>query len=320
MPISEQNKAVSLVVLTRSPKWNVRDFVQGAKSLVKRILGRKRGPDMVNESLFAGLKELNVPYRYNVRSGDIHPGDIVYVNTSIEALRFAVRAKREGKITKLVVGPNMSVLPSDNDGIMTSDEIDLILFPSQWTKDHWVHFEKRLEPKIKLWPAGVDVPELHGGDRTKVLVYVKNPPQGLLEHIVSFLEKNSVSYEVIYYGKYDRNEYFSLLEKSRLAIFLSASESQGLALFEAWAHDVPTLVWNRGYWEVGGETWREEKISAPYLTDECGAFFKDQSDFETAYLTFAEHASQFKPRDYIVRNFTYKKTAEHFIDLITAHH
>ena len=53
-----------------------------------------------------------------------------------------------------------------------------------------------------------------------------------------------------------------------MAVFMSRSESQGLALAEAWAMDVPTLVWQSPPGEPGSVFSLSDP--APYLTSDTG--------------------------------------------------
>ncbi len=307
---------MSLVILTKSPVFNFKDFIRRIKSFIKFLLGQKRGPDVVVDSLLKGLKELNFDFKFNISASKIKPDDIVYINGSLEALKWAIEAKKKGKIKKLIVGPVMSVLPTDHNSIMLNKEIDLILFPSHWTKNHWLSMVKDLDNKIKIWPAGVVVSELNNDKKDTVLIYYKNAPKELFSFIIKFFSTNKIEYRVIKYGKYSQNKYFGLLNKTKYAIFLSESESQGIAMFEAWAHNVPTIVWNRGYWQSGSRNWSDEKISAPYLNAYCGMFFADENDFVDKFNLFVSKISAFSPREYIINNFTNKKIAENFTKLI----
>lgn len=274
---------MGLVILDKSPKFNLKEFFNKYKIFIKFLLGQKRGPDMVIGGLIKGLEEINFDFRYNIKEKEINQEDCIYINNSLETLKWAIKVKKEGKIKKIIVGPVMSVLPADHSYIMLDKEIDLILFPSQWTKDYWLFFEKDLENKIKIWPVGVDVPKLEKKDGNLILIYYKKAPKELLNYIKNFFSKKNIMYKIVKYGKYNQKNYFSLLNKSKISIFLSESESQGLAMFESWARDVPTLVWNRGYWQKGDNKWVDKKISSPYLTDSCGIFFTDQNDFEEKF-------------------------------------
>ena len=294
---------MSLVILTKSPRFNWKEVFSKYKTFIKFLLGQKRGPDAVIGSLIKGLKELNIDFKYNIKEKEIKKEDIIYINGSVEALKWAIGAKKENKINKLIVGPVMSVFPKDHNYIMLNKEIDLILFPSEWTKNHWLSIENNLNNKIKIWPAGVILPELNS-NKEIFLIYYKNGPKKLLSFIIDFFDNNKMKYKVINYGKYKQNKYFSLLNSTKLAIFLSESESQGLAMFEAWARNVPTLVWNRGYWQSGENKWVDKKISSPYLSEICGTFFEGINDFENKYNFCKDNLNNFTPREYIKNNFT----------------
>ncbi len=308
---------MSLIILTKSPIFSFKDLIRQIKYFVKYVLGQKRGPDIVTSSLLNGLKELNYKYKYNINQKKIFIEDTIYVNDSVEALRWAIEAKKEGKIKKLIVGPIISVLPHDHNSIMLNKEIDLILFPSEWTKNHWLSTEKSLENKIQIWPVGVTLPVLSKDDRDTVLVYYKKVPGNLFEFIKNFLNRSNIKFHIINYGLYRQKRYFSLLRKAKVMIYLSESESQGLAMFEAWSYNVPTLVWNRGYWQYGNNRWEDDKISSPYLVEDCGLFFKNQNDFPEVFNCFINKLPSFSPRNYIANNYTNKKIAQNFLGIIT---
>ena len=94
-----------------------------------------------------------------------------------------------------------------------------------------------------------------------------------------------------------------MLANSKFMVYLTESESQGIALHEAWMAGVPTLVWNRGFYFYKGYRWQDEKIPAPYLTPECGSFFKDEIDFENRLGVFLKDYQNFAPRPYSLLNF-----------------
>ena len=86
-------------------------------------------------------------------------------------------------------------------------------------------------------------------------------------------------------------------------IYLSVSESQGLAMFEAWARNVSTLVWEKGEYEGDGKS-ISGKISAPYLTDQVGLAFSSVEDFSRQLEVFLKFG--FNPRKYVEENFSNK--------------
>ncbi len=289
-----------------------------SREFLNEMMGSNRGPESVVRSLKRGLKELEIPYRLNPSKKALTK--TVHVLRGAEALKEAINLKREGIISKLIAGPNITVTPFEEQGLYLSPEIDCIVFPSEWPKNFFISLVPELAPKIKIWSAGVLTPS-HVASidiNQDILIYQKNAPSSLLSHIEKTLKKNSLSYRVLRYNKFRQEDYFRLLEKSRLLIYLSESESQGLALQEAWIRNVPTLVWNRGFWQYGSYSWSDSKISAPYLTDEAGMFFRNEDDFENKLISFMNELKNFTPREYALARFTDHQSALQLIDIINA--
>ena len=74
-------------------------------------------------------------------------------------------------------------------------------------------------------------------------------------------------------------------------IYLSASESQGFALLQTLATDVPVLAWDRGgYWQ--DPNYYPHRVlfgpvtSVPYWDDRCGDKFVGAADFEEKHDPF----------------------------------
>lgn len=307
---------MSLVILTKSPVFNFKDFIRHIKSFIKFLLGQKRGPDAVVASLVKGLKELNVDYKLNPKKKQIKDGDIVYINGSIKALEWAIEAKKEGKIKKIIVGPSICVIPDKSCPIIFDENIDIIIQPSDWVRNFWVDMAPQLANKIVVWAAGVDVPDINAERNLKYcLVYQKNADNKLLDEVVKCLKDRNLIPYVIHYGRYRHSDFMNILAESKLMIYLSNSESQGIAPQEAWSVNVPTLVWNRGFWQYGNIIWKDEKISAPYLSDKTGMFFKDINDFKEKISIFINQLPFFSPRKYVSDNLSNRIAAEKFLKL-----
>jgi hypothetical protein len=311
---------MSLVILTQPIKgirrFSTRFFITNIKKFIKFLLGQSRGPEAVTKSLLVGLKKINVDYILNPKKKDIPIDSVVYVNESAEALRGAIELKKSGIVSKIITGPTIAILPNEEGGVLLDTNIDVFFVPSIWTKDLWLSQAPQLSKKIKIWTAGVESECDLLGKRDLILVYCKSGSKKRLYSIVDFLKSENISYKIVNYGHYSKKEYFTLLSRSRGMIYLSESESQGLALCEAWMHNVPTMVWNRGYWEYCNYRWFHDKISAPYLTEDCGLFFKEIKDFPDKWCDFIGNLDDYKPRDYALKNFTNESSARKFINLI----
>lgn len=173
-----------------------------------------------------------------------------------------------------------------------------------------------LTNKITVWPAGVENVGISNKDKNMCLVYKKNCPEEILNSVEKSLKERKIKYKVLTYGNFNQNDFFNALSQSKYMIYLSPSESQGLALNEAWIRDVPTLVWDRGYWQYKDHTFKHSLISAPYLTPETGLAFVDTEDFNKTLEDFLTTLPTFTPRKYSLEHFTDKVSAKLLIDSI----
>lgn len=151
-----------------------------------------------------------------------------------------------------------------------------------------------------IWPAGVQ--DLGAGAKSEqsLIVFKKTVPEILSTQILQYLQKEGINYHLLEYGKFLPADYQALLNTSSAMIYLQESETQGLALQEAWMKDIPTLVRDRGYWEYQGRYWEGNQISCPYLTPEVGMRFADFSAFKESFSIFWQKAlaGDFTPRSY----------------------
>jgi hypothetical protein len=309
---------MSLVILTKSVECSLFS-VEAYRLMAKKFLNIKRGPDAVTASLFRGLEKLSYAYLKNPAIKMIKPGDTVFVNGSLAALKWVIKNKKTKGIKKLVSGPNMVVGPNDAGGILNASEIDLILQPSQWVKDFYVSINPLLREKIQVWPSGVEMPKNKSfRKKTKLIIYYKScSDDRLLNCIIEELKKKSLEYILINYGKFKQVQYYQFLEEAVGMIYISQSESQGIALQEAWARNVPTLVWNGQVFSSGQYAWQDMHISAPYLSPETGLFFKGREDFGNTLALFLENIPKFLPKKYVEDNLSDYRSAEKFLSLIS---
>jgi len=305
-----------ITLLTLSPDVSFRKrFYLWLKGYIKNHFFYYGGPSAVLDSLIRGFDTLDVDYQLNPKTKDI--SNVVCVISGVDALKWAIKAKKQGKIKKIIAGPNIVITPEDADGILLDETVDLVIVPSQWVKDFYASFKPGFDEKIRVWPAGVKVCPESKQERKGCLIYRKSVNEKLFKFVIQYLKSQNIDYKIIKYGKYKKEKYFELLNRTKFAIFLSESESQGLALQEAWVRNLPSLVWNRGYYKnkrINREIFGN--ISAPYLTKECGIFFKDKNDFENKYNFFINNFSNFRPREYSLENFTDKITSENYLKIV----
>jgi len=318
-----------LSIITRSNNPYTAEHIK--YFLNSRVLKRKRGPQSVIDSLVRGLAELGEPFRLNPALSDIDAADTVVVISGIKALQEAIELKKAGAVKKLCAGPCVTVLPSEEGGIMLDKNIDHVIVPSQWVRDLYISLHPGLTQKIIVWPAGVEDAEdietsqNDGGagnaaatkeNKESCLIYRKGCDEDIFYTVKKTLSDKGIAYDILDYGSFRQKDFFDALAKSAYMVYLSASESQGLALQEAWIRNVPTFVWDRGYWEYKGMTFKHELISAPYLTPETGMSFGGAADFEANFDVFLKSLGTFAPRGYSEQHFTDKVCAKLLVDAI----
>lgn len=283
-----------------------------------KILWRKiYGPMSVYYSLVRWLEELkkewnNIVYNVNPSQKDIH--DIVVVLIGKDTLRYVLDLKQQWIIKKLLAWPAISV-PIDNHDTFFDPNIDHILIPSNRVRDYFVSLWVNVE-RILLWPAGVADTGISKKLKNTILIYKKTCPDSLYQKVIDFLELHWYNYITLHYGKFQFSEYQQLLDESVAMIYLQESESQWIALQEAWIKDIPTLVWDRWY-RIYKHIKRESKqISCPLMVDECGMLFTE-TDFRKQFTVFISKLSEYSPRRYCTDNLSDRISAKKLLSYIS---
>jgi hypothetical protein len=243
---------------------------------------------------------------------------VVIVLSGISALKQAIRLKKKGRIKKLLAGPNLVNYPSDHKKIITSSQVDVCITPSIWTDSLYQKDCPDLIGRCQIWPAGVDVeywiPQTEIR-KNLVLIYRKNTagPIDSVEPYVDWLIKNGNQVEVLDCGNYSSGEYRDLLSRSKIMIGFVYSESQGLAWAEAWAMDVPTLIWGNSA-RLSLE--HKEKSTAPYISSHTGLTFEDFESFKKSFFLCEDSDfGNFSPRKWVIENMSDQAVAKNFCKL-----
>ncbi|MEO5357098.1 MAG: hypothetical protein H7844_07360 [Nitrospirae bacterium YQR-1] len=276
----------------------------------------------VTRSLTEGLKKLGADFNYNPkRVSGINENVVVLSNT--EALKQCITLKNQQKIKKLLAGPNLFILPSDCKELITDPAVDICIVNSLWNEKVYIEDSPELTGKTAIWPAGVDTgyfnPKKPADERKYVMIYEKNGPGDLIAQCKDFLRSSGYSTLTVRFGSYSVREFSENLQNSKVSVFFSRSESQGIALAEAWASDVPTLVWNPGVYTLYENTGRAKTVnvsSAPYLTAETGLFFRDFESFKEVFSEWESSPGAFNARRWVIENMSDELCAAKLTKLI----
>lgn len=274
----------------------------------------------LTRSIKNGLAKIGVNFNYNPsRLEDV--GDVVYVLSDMNALRQAIDLRRSGKIKRLLAGPCLATRANECNHILASPEIDIYLVNSEWTKAAYIEDEPSLKKNIDILYAGIDIDfwmSVKEKDlaNKNVLVYWKTEDESFCVAVENELRNCGWSPMRLRYGNYSVSQYKQVLSEVAFAVFISRSESQGLALAEAWAMDVPTLVWDpqqplviagRSHWPVS---------AAPYLTQYTGMFWRDIEEFKKKLSHVQDELSSFSPRAWALNNMSDEASARLLLEII----
>jgi hypothetical protein len=203
---------------------------------------------------------------------------------------------------------------------------------SQWVLDFVKSAGCYDERIFDLWPAGIDVAEWAPGPgpshkEIDVLIYNKivwgkgRKNQELVQPIKEFIISKKLSYSEIVYGRYSEAEYRNTLARSKVMIFLSAHESQGLAYQECLSCDVPVMAWDPGHWSDPMRFTYQRPVvpatSVPFFDRRCGVTFNDWEAFMGRFELFFEEAlmDKFKPREFVLENLSIEKSTDRMLEI-----
>jgi hypothetical protein len=267
-----------------------------------------RGHFAVTRSLIEGLRKIGASANYNpTRESEV--GETVVVLSGVDTLRQAIIWKREGRITRLLAGPNILVFPSEHADLISAPEVDYCVTPSDWVCRVYELDCPALKGRCVAWPAGVDTeywrPDPEKREPREVLVFDKQVrgPVGPVSDYLPGLKRRNYNVSVATYGSYTRDEFLSNLRRASLMVGFVAQESQGIAWAEAWSADVPTLLWFQGqYTWAPGRTFATS--TAPYLCESTGLFFASVAEFENAFARWESSRDTFQPRRWVLDNMS----------------
>ena len=285
------------------------------------LKGHWPGHSGVTGSLVRGLRRLGVEFRLDPLT--IRTPTAIGVVAGERALSWAVRNGERLGVGGFVVGPNVSVFASELPGAFDSPLVDTILVPSDWVKNRWAEDSPHLRDKIRVWPCGVNfdywAPTHARAERSNVLVYVKATDDPFVQQVTSILHAAGFAVREVRYGDYSPGHYLEQLRESACLVYIGGSESQGLALLEAWAADVPTFVFDAPRQEIQLKNHRAMTLvrgqfsPAPYLGPETGALWSDPEELPD--LCAGSH--RYAPRAAAVDRFSDVAAAQAYVSLFT---
>ena len=226
-----------------------------------------------------------------------------------------------------LLGPNIFSLPIEMSKEFWETKRNIVV-PSEWVKDLFQHFIGE-DHNIFVLPVGIDTEKFHSTERgNDCLLYFKDGDYHVLNEIKNKLDQLGINHNTLVYGSYHPNDMVSLTKKSKFAVLITNTESQGIAYQEILSMNLPCYVVDRRVWidkpgpgsikvreKMGW--WNKEvpsfpATSAPYFDDRCGIKHPDLSRFDE----FLAMVNEYSPREYILENLTLEKCAGEYLSLL----
>lgn len=284
--------------------------------------------------LMSGLDKLDIQYEHQADS--VEQGDDVLVISDHLQLRELISLKRNGIDFNLIAGPileiedthrggaeqlldiegmpNPFLIMNRLDSVFSDDEVDSVLTAGDWAKYGWQFVAPEIGKKLHVWFAGVDTEFWNGvvtPQKKRVLVYAKTNP-GIVNQAVRAMQQLGLDVHVLKYGYYSKEEFREQLSLCDFSVFVSEKETQGIALAEAWAMNVPTLCWDN-FSSKMADTLLIPTSSCPYLTKQTGARWRTIDELRN--LIYLYDRSFFSPRMWVLDNMSDKVSAIKLLEL-----
>lgn len=296
-------------------------------NILSRSLGRRNisGPLKVVQNTIKGLKSLGVEISLN---GDVRKYTINWVHDDLFAYAYAVYLQKP-----IIFGPNLVVSPNElplkNKSVAKGS---ICLVPSPWVREAWINCLDHPEYEVISWAAGIDTdfftPTLSKNHEKFILIYFKNRKKSDLEILINNLDLRGYNYRIYEYGKYSEVEYQLSLKQAYFGIWFSGTESQGFAMMEAMATNLPILVVDcqkvsHNFLDGGlvapptfpSPFQRVEASSAPYFSSSCGIKINHLEDLDKGIEQMEKMLVGMNPRKYILDGFTLKDSAGKLVEI-----
>lgn len=224
--------------------------------------------------------------------------------------------------TKFIFGPHFSVFPDDRLLQIKGKNVVYNQL-SEWTVNVWKLYDICKDMRLECIPFGVDTNRFHERkpiqERDKVLVYMKHRnPIDLIE-IQNRLSQQNIDYQTFDYDrKYNEQDYLNYLQECKYAIFIIGHESQGFAVEEALACNVPLFVWTvKSMNQEWGCNYPDYyATSIPYWDNRCGEFFYYSEQIDSMFDIFLRKLETYEPRKYILENLSMEVCEKRWMEII----
>jgi len=216
---------------------------------------------------------------------------------------------------RALLGPNIWEAPSERPAV--ANKFSDFIVPSSWVRDK--HFTDPMSEgkNIHVWSGGIETDIWTSHDVTPdfdCFIYFKNRTSRECNEVIKLVNELDLRATLIEYGAYKESQLFEACQRSKFAILLTNTESQGYAYMQILSTGTPCIVLNKDHLvsRDGLITW--PATSVPYFDERCG-FIRSRLQIEhlskmvDTYLTYS-------PRDYILENHTIEISTARYLEFL----
>lgn len=276
-------------------------------------------------NLMTGLDRIGIPYRVN---------DYRFMRANTDQLSCLIGKPHVLKSfppeAPLLFGPSIYNHPIDDERLPYRHAIRQILVPSPWVQKMFCQVWPGL---VTVWPVGIDTerwkPATAAEKDIDVLIYDKifrgrdQLERTVLDPLLEELRRRGLLVTHLRYGSYFERQLLVLSRRVRSMVYLSRHETQGIALQQILASDIPVFAFDPGgEWQSLEYLLRGVRFgpvtSAPYWDDRCGVKFTGADDVLAAFQMFWKGVTTgaFSPREMILeKKLTLEECAQAYADL-----
>lgn len=264
-----------------------------------------RGPGMVVTNLKLGLQDLEIEVVDRPNKAD-HIGCLQHPQNLSNILPL-----------NTILGPNIFVTPQEDPDMCA--KFNNFIVPSNWVRDLYYQFNEMKDKNIQVWPVGIDTErwqpctDIHKD--LDCFIYYKNRTAQDLQWVVKLLKTKNLKFELLEYGNYKELELHSFCLRSKFAILLTGTESQGIAYMNILSSGLPCYVFNKSSWTCEKTDITVPASSVPYFSKDCGEIVNDIDVKHFRNFLIRVKSGEFNPRKYILKNHTLKAAAKNYISL-----
>jgi len=273
------------------------------------------GPKVGINSTYESIEEFKVVKKYNPSWSD----EKIWIPAG-RLYRVPNLPEFPSNGCQIVYGPNIHFEDICNKRYLNNREITFLV-PSEWV----IEVAKKYLPQVNVvvFPYGIHIPDVAQlAKQEEIILYVKNEKNYIklkdeIEIVKNFAESRGLVIKLFEYGQYEKDDFLNSLKTARFAVWLGQTESQGIALMEAWSYNVPTLVRRKDLWlDHDGEIFKSE--AAPYLNSDRGAYTNSESLCASDLESFVAQLMGFNPRQSLIGDLDYATIAQRFRKLFTS--